>query len=151
MPTKGEVVSLDLEVVSVDLSEIPIDEILQFRDENRSAHRKYMQDLRKFAADLSSLEPVERQRALRDRHAELQEEAEALRTLSFKAWKSPAKAGALALGLTGTALSLAGAPIVAIAVGAAIASALGSLLGMAPDAQEASAYTYLFKAGRQFR
>src|SRR6266536_1468014 len=64
MPTRGQVVSFDLEVVSVDLDAVPLDEVLQFRDENREAHRKYMQNLRIFAESLSALNPADRQRAL---------------------------------------------------------------------------------------
>lgn len=149
MPSKGQVVSFDLQVVSVDLAEIPLDEVLQFRDENRDAHRRYMQNLRRFVSDLGSLEPVERQRALRDRRAELQEEAQALRTLSTRAWKSPAKVAGLSLGLAGAGLTLANAPIGASATVIALIAAMGALLNMAPDSQEASAYTYLFKAAEQ--
>jgi hypothetical protein len=149
IPSKGEVISFDLEVVSVDLANIPLDEVIQFRDENRDLHRRYMQNLRKFVSDLGLLEPVERQRALRDRKAELQEEAQALRTLSRKAWKNPAKVAGLSLGLAGAGLTLANAPIDVSAIVIALMASMAALLNMAPDAQESTAYTYLFRAADQ--
>jgi alkylation response protein AidB-like acyl-CoA dehydrogenase len=148
MPSKGRIVSFDLEVVSVDLEGVPLDEILQFRDDNRDAHRKYMQDLRAFAASLNALEPPDRQRALDDRRAELQEEARTLRRLSIEAWKRPTKVGGFGLGLAGAALTLETAAAGTNPLPAALITALGAVLTMLPETRKANAYTYLFKAAR---
>jgi hypothetical protein len=148
MPSRGQIISFDLEVVSVDLEEIPLDDVLQFRDDNRDAHRRYMQNLRNFAVSLSGLESADRQRALADRRAELQEEAQALRRLSFEAWKKPVNLGGFGLGLAGAAVTLASAPTGTNPVPAALITALVGVLPMLSRTQKASAYTYLFKAAR---
>lgn len=144
MPTRGQVVSFDLEIVSVDLEQVPLDEVLQFKAENQGGHRKYMQNLRTFAEDMSKLNAVDRQRAIRDRKADLEEEARDLRQRSLQAWKRPTAVGGFALGLTGAGISMATGSVVPGIVGALIAA-----LGMAPGAQSATAYSYLFKAARQ--
>lgn len=46
MPSRGEVIDFDLQVVvAVDLDDIPLDDVLQFKRESAGAHRKYMQHL----------------------------------------------------------------------------------------------------------
>jgi hypothetical protein len=144
MPTRGQVVSFDLEVVSVDLEQVPLDEVLQFKAENQGAHRKYMQNLRTFAEDLGKLNAVDRARAILDRKADLEEEAHDLRQRSWQAWKRPTAVGGFALGLTGAGISMATESVVPGIIGALIAA-----LGMVPGAQSASAYSYLFQAARQ--
>jgi hypothetical protein len=144
MPTRGQVVSFDLDVVSVDLDQVPLDEVLQFKTENQGAHRRYMQDLRTFAEDLSKLNAVDRKRAIRDRKADLEEEAHDLRQRSWQAWKRPTAVGGFALGLTGASISMATGSVVPGIIGALIAA-----LGMAPGAQSASTYSYLFRAARE--
>jgi hypothetical protein len=42
MPSRGQVVSFDLEVVGVDLDPVPLDEVLDFRSQHREAHRRYL-------------------------------------------------------------------------------------------------------------
>ena len=46
MPSRDRVIKLDLEPVTFDLASIPLDDVLQFRAEQRDAHRAYMRDLR---------------------------------------------------------------------------------------------------------
>ncbi len=43
MPSRGQVVDFDLQVVALDLDDIPLDDVLQFKREADGAHRKYMQ------------------------------------------------------------------------------------------------------------
>ena len=54
MPSSGRMIALDLEPVSLDLSSIPIDDILSFRAEHGDAHRTYMRDLGRFMTELAS-------------------------------------------------------------------------------------------------
>ena len=143
MPSRGLVVSFDLEVVSVDLDAVPLDEVLQFRDENRDAHRKYMENLRTFARSLNGLDAVDLQRVFADRQAHLEEQARTLRQLSWQAWQSAPKVGGFGLGLAGAAVSLVTGNPLPAAIGIA-----SSLLGMVPDAPGGSPYSYLFKAKR---
>jgi hypothetical protein len=145
MPTRGHIVAFDLQVVSVDLDQVPLDEVLQFRNENREAHRKYMDDLRSFARDLSLLNDADRQRALRDRRDDLRDQARALHRLSRQAWKSPSRVSGFALGLTGAAYAAATGSLVPGVIGA-----LTAALSMLPDPPNVSTYSYLFQAARQF-
>ncbi len=56
MPSRGHVVGMDLEVVGIDLETIALDDVLAYRRENADAPRRYMQNLRAFARDLSLME-----------------------------------------------------------------------------------------------
>jgi hypothetical protein len=89
MPSRGQVVAFDLEVVAPDLADIPLDDVLEFKKESGGAHRRYMQDLRKFTLELGAMDEADRVRALNDRRADLQDEARDLRQRSLKAWRSP--------------------------------------------------------------
>lgn len=144
LPTRGQIVSFDLEVVSVDLEAVPLDDVLQFRAENAGAHRRYMQHLREFALNISLLEEPDRARALADRVADLKDEAADLRARSRAAWANPKRLLGFGLGLGGAAWAgVHGDPITA---GLA---ALGAGLGMLPEEATGSAYSYLFKAAEQ--
>lgn len=146
MPSRGEVIDFDLQVVAVDLDDIPLDDVLQFKHESAGAHRKYMQHLRQFALDLGAMEPTDRQRALADRQADLQDEARDLRQRALAAWRSPRNATGFALGLAGAAWS--------VATGSAIPAALtaiGAGVAMLPSKAHGSAYSYLFDAQKRLR
>jgi hypothetical protein len=139
MPTAGHVVEADLQQVTLDLSSIPLDEVLDFRRAHGAAYRAYARDLRRFVREMSVLGPKGRDQAIADRRAELVDIADNLLQTSRKAWKRPTLA--LTLGIAGAAVSLAsGNPIPA---GIAFASAL---VGFKRQADPGSAYSYLFKA-----
>jgi hypothetical protein len=143
MPSRGQVVALDLEVVSIDLDDVPLDDVLEYRAENVDAHRRYMQNLRQFAFDLSLMEPDDKARALADRRADLQDEARDLRMRATEAWRSAKSVTGFGLGLTGAAWSLAmGKPV------PAVLTALGAGVAMLPSKASGSAYSYLFNAKR---
>ena len=55
MPSHGRFVQLDLEAVSLDPRSVPLDEVLQFRDEHRDLHRATIRDLRGFLGELGSI------------------------------------------------------------------------------------------------
>ena len=143
MPSRGHVVSLDVETVSIDLDDIPLDDVLEYRRENGAAHRRYMQNLRKFALDLSLLEAPDRTRALEDRRAELQDEARDLRRRALENWRSGKDIAGFGLGLTGAAWALASGDPEPAAL-----TALGAGLRMLPSKASGSAYSYLFRARR---
>jgi hypothetical protein len=137
-PSAGHVVTLDLQTVGVDLAEVPLDEVLEFRRENLSAHRKYATEIRRYVRDLSLISDKERKRELRVRQEEIRDLAESLKGLSKKTWKK--KAG-FALSIAGAAWSAkTGNPI-----GAALAAG-GAILGFQSTAKEAGAYSYIFRA-----
>jgi hypothetical protein len=141
MPSRGQVVAFDLEVVAPNLEDVPLDEVLDFRRESDGAHRRYMQNLRRFTHDLGVMEEADRVRALHDRRADLQDEASDLRRRSYEAWRSPKDLTGFGLGITGAAWSIAtGNPV------PAILTALGAGLKMLPSKAAGSAYSYLFDA-----
>ncbi|MBE1468183.1 hypothetical protein [Kibdelosporangium phytohabitans] len=139
LPTAGHVVALDLEQVTLDLSTISLDEVLDFRRQHGAEHRTYARALRHFVRDLASLDPKEQEQAFADRREALADTADELRRLARKAWRRPL--ATFGLGIAGSAVSLAaGNPI------PAALTAAGALLGFRRQADPASAYTYLFRA-----
>jgi hypothetical protein len=143
MPSRGRVISFDLEAVSIDLDNVPLDEVLSFRKENRDAHRRYMQNLRDFSVQVSLLDEGDRARAFTDRQAELTAEGRDLMTRARDAWKSPKDVATFGLGLTGAAWAFAThSPL------PALLTLAGAGLGMLPDKDQSSAFSYLFKAQR---
>ena len=54
-PSSSGVIEFDLEPAGIDLSAVPLDDLLRFREERGSAHRKYMLDLRRFMAEIASV------------------------------------------------------------------------------------------------
>lgn len=143
MPSRGQVVAFDLEVVGVDLSTVPLDDVLAFRLENHGAHRRYMQHLRQFALELSLLGEADRSRALVDRSNDLRDEARDLRERARASWRETKDVAGFGLGIAGAAWSLATQnPVPAALV------ALGAGLRMLPSKATGSAYSYLFQANR---
>lgn len=103
-----------------------------------------MQNLRSFTLELGVMEQADRARALRDRRAELQEEARDLRRRSLKAWRSPKDVTGFSLGIAGAAWSIATANPVP-----AVLTAIGAGLKMLPSRSDGSAYSYLFEARKK--
>jgi hypothetical protein len=141
MPTAGQVVALDLETVTLNLEDVPLDEVLAFRDEHHAAHRVYVRSVRKAVSELSALPQDERPRALADRRDELAEQADALHRLARKRWRMP---------LARFGIGAAGATVNAAAgnIPGAIVAALGGVLGAKPANATPCAYSYLFAAER---
>ena len=76
MPSCEGVVKLDLEPVTLDLSSIPLEEVLQLREEHREAHKAYMRSLRGFLVELGRInDPAEREVELLQRREEIAEMA----------------------------------------------------------------------------
>jgi hypothetical protein len=144
MPSAGHVVSLDLATVGVDLSKVPIDEVISFRTENWSRYSKYAKDVRAFVDQMSKRGVDEHHATMRERRADIREEAALLRRAAQKAWRTPA---AFALGMVAAVWkAAAGDPITALlAVG-------GGAMGVTSNDVDvgASAYSYLFLAREGF-
>ena len=146
MPSRGHVVSLDIETVAIDLSATPLDEVLSFRTEHADSYRRYMTNLRSFVLELSLAEPVDHDRMLADRRAALGEEARTLTHRVRQSFKSGKKVTGFGLGLAGAAWSAATLNPVPAVLGL-----LGAATGMAPDKKSGNAYSYLFDARRDLR
>jgi hypothetical protein len=143
IPTTGAVVAFDMATVSVDVGSIPIDEVLSFRQENLTKHRRYMLSARDFAQELSKLPEPERDEAFELRQAELDDLASDIRKAGRKAWKKPA---GLALSLTGAAVGLAHGNYLAacLAMGSSVANFSRA---SKPDT---GAYSYLFRVSERY-
>lgn len=137
-PSSGNIVTFDLNVVSVDLGPIPIDEVLSFRSENHEDFKKYQNECKAFAFELSRMNEEERKLKFDLRQEHLNDLANDLRKISRNAWKKPAS---FALTMSGAAWTITTGDI----VGGAIAAA-GGLLGLEQSKKDVGAYSYLFKA-----
>ncbi|HJT95370.1 MAG TPA: DUF6236 family protein [Mycobacterium sp.] len=146
MPSRGHVISLDIETVAIDLSAVPLDEVLSFRSEHADSFRRYRTNLRSFALELSLADPGEQHAMLADRRATLEEEARALTHRVRQSFKSGKRVTGFGLGVAGAAWSVATSNPVPAVLGL-----LGAATGMAPDTKSGNAYSYLFEARRDLR
>ena len=138
-PTVGDVVSFDMDIVGIDLSRIPIDEVLAFRDEHYSQHRDYRLAVRRFARELSAMPSDERPAIFEQREEELKDAASKLRQEHLSSWK---QATTFALGLVGAGLNLFTGNI----PGAAVAITSTALNAVGGPAVDLGSYSYLFEA-----
>jgi hypothetical protein len=79
IPTVGFVLSSDLKDVGIDLTRVPLDEVLDYRSQHGERYRAYARTLREFAVDLASASPESRERMVRDRTEEIADFATELR------------------------------------------------------------------------
>jgi hypothetical protein len=142
MPSAGHIVTLDLQTVGLDLTTVPLDEILDFRRQHGEEYRSYARDVRKLIATLSPLPTEERDRLLADRQAELRETAHRLVRRARRRLGRPL--ASIALGGLGAAW-LAAQDNVFLA-----AMALGTgIVGASFPESNAGAYSYLFAVKRR--
>jgi hypothetical protein len=140
-PSAGHVVALDQETVGLDLAAVPLDDILEFREEHGQAYRRYARDVRQQVTQLGLLEPEEREALLIDRREELADQADDLRRTARRWWRTPL--GSFALGAAGAAWLAAGPlhdPIGGLIALAAASSAAAS------SQDTATAYSYILDA-----
>ncbi|MCH8543715.1 MAG: hypothetical protein LAT61_09105 [Alcanivorax sp.] len=140
-PSAGQVIQFDLQAVSADLSAIPLDEVLDYRNQNIEAHKLYMRSLRQFAREVSLLPAHEQDAALADRQAALDDYAADIKRVSRAAWRKPAAVG---LGLAGAAWAATGDPLSALfAVGGVALTEFGA------GDEKLDAYSYLVSIGNR--
>ena len=145
MPSRDNVINLDLEPVTFDLASIPLDDVLQFRTEHQDAHRAYMRDLRGFMCELAGIDnPNEREVGLLQRRQEIADKAHDIqRSTRMELGKNLAS---WSLGITGGVWSLTTGDLFGLAL-----SAVGMILGAVPsNSKTVSAYSYIFDANRTF-
>lgn len=145
MPSRQDVIGLDLLTASIDLDTVPLNDVLDFRDEHRAAHRRYMVNLRQFVAEICMADRPDRERLIDERQASLADEAKSLWRLALDEFKRPTKAAGFALALTGAAWALASGDSVVAGLGA-----LGAGLPLLPGRSTGSAYSYIFRAHREW-
>ena len=146
MPSAGHLVALDLEAVTLDLTRVPLDELLDFRARHAKDFRAYARDLHQVLAQMGPLPEDERRVLLQGRREELAERAFNLRRTS-RSLQRPGVVGlaSVSLGLAGAAWELAGNrdPVSAVLTLAASTAAL-----ISPPT--ADAFSYVIRAARSF-
>jgi hypothetical protein len=142
-PSVGDVVAFDLETVGVDLSHVPIDEVLSFRREHLEQHKAYARKIREFLVQTSVTAPELRGRAFRDRQDEIRQLANDLKNVSRRAWRKPASFG---LTIAGAAWTLTSGDVTG-----SLLAALGAMLGYERVNLPGTAYSYLFSAADRLR
>lgn len=145
MPSRQDVVHFDLETVSIDLEAVPLDEVLDFRRQHADEHRGYLIILRRFVGEISTADPSDRHRLMDQRQRELSEQARSLKRVALSAFGRPPTVAGFALGLTGAAWALASGDPIPAGLGA-----LGALTPLLPQRETGSAYSYIFRAHRQW-
>ena len=142
-PSVGDVVSFDIDKVAVDLGAVPIDEILDFRQQNYRQHRDYIQSVRDFAHELSRIPSDERAVKFEQRREELKDLCHTLQNRYRGFLKKPLAFG---IGLIGAAWTYHNAGPVDAAI-----SAFNTAVGMMSDkSKEVNVYSYLISAKQRF-
>ena len=145
MPSCAGVVKLDLEPVTLDLSTIPLEEVLKLREDHRDAHKAYMRSLRGFLVELGRIrEPAEREAALLERRQEIADLAhDNRRSIGLSIGKN---LGSWSMGIAGSVWSAAAGDILGATVGV-----LGLSAGLVPGSEKTvGAYSYLFSVTSAF-
>ena len=138
MPSRGKVIALDLEPVGLNLSSIPLDDVIQFRAERRAAHRAYMRDLQRFMAELAAInEPEQRNALLLKRREEIADAAHDIRRAAGRAFGK--SLCSWSLGLAGAAWALTTGDLFSAAL-----SASGLVSKLFGGAEAVTAYSYMF-------
>ena len=135
-PTNADIIAFDIATVGVDMSRVPMDELLDYRRQNYSQHRDYILMVRQFAHDLSVMDTDERNAKFEQREEELNAAAQKLRNNSRNAWKRPASLGLCLSGLFWSAHTADPIP--------AILGAASAILGYDSRTYELGVYSYLF-------
>lgn len=135
--TVGHTITSDLFEVGVDLSAVPLDEVLSFRESYGDQYREYMRSVRQFVFDLAQLDDQTRERRYYDRREEMLDMSADLRRLMRRN-----------LSQAGAAISVAGVSAVWTGVrGDIIGSVLSAILAVMTlpiQSRIENSFTYLF-------
>jgi hypothetical protein len=143
---RAKIVIGDLAQVGIDLSAVPLDEVLHFRSQYGSEYRRYSADVRKFVLELSLMDEASRRSAVMERRAELDERAEQLRKIGRTAFAR--QTIGFGFGLAGAAWTLVhGDPWGASFAAGAVAA---GLTRQDPE-QIGASYTYILRAKTELR
>lgn len=137
-PSSGNVVSLDLESVGVDLENVPFDDIIAYREEHFDQYRSYARSVRKYVHELSHMTEEQRQAISEDRIQEIKDMALDLKKTARQAWNQRI---AFALGIAGAAWTMHTGDI----IGAFITAAATTFGYATQQNADIGAYTYIFK------
>jgi hypothetical protein len=141
--SRAEVVGFDLEQVAVDLSQIPIDDVLAFRQRHGADYQRYSTTVRTFVDEVGSAPGVDRAELFRSRRDELAAEADRLTQLARTWWRRPV--ASVSMGLAGGVWAGANRDWSTAAL-----SLLAGIVGAGGGADRTSAYSYLFRTQSRF-
>lgn len=103
-----EILSFDCEALDLDVSRVPVDEIVDFRSRHSEGLRHYLLDTHKFAKELSDTPDYLRAAVLRERKQEIDQFVQKMnRDGREGGWSAVGVRAAKMLGLLGTSLYLA--------------------------------------------
>lgn len=137
LPTSGQVLSSDLQHVGVDLTNVPIDQVLRFRSTHGTELQTYARDVRSFTRMLSQLPAEQRVDAFTDRKADIDAKGEDLARRAASYWKQPAAVYFTVLAAT--------AGIAGNAVASGLLGIGGALAAFSTSGgSDGGAYSYLF-------
>jgi hypothetical protein len=129
----------DLFDVGTDLSSVPLDEVLDFRQQNGEHYRAYAAGLRQFLISQAQVSKAERDHARNDRRLEILDQAVKLRRLSRAAFGI--RSSVLLLSLIGASWTAKhGDP-----VGALLAALTAATQAIPTPERTVTAYSYLLK------
>jgi hypothetical protein len=142
---RAKIIVSDLAHIGLDLSIVPLDEVLEFRREHGSEYRDYSREIRQFALDLSLMPEAERSTATAERRSELDDRAADLRRTGRSAFGR--ELVTLSFGIAGAAWTLRTGDIwgAAFAAGAAAAG-----LSKPNPTPMGAAYSYILRAKDEF-
>ncbi|WP_043472137.1 hypothetical protein [Kitasatospora sp. MBT66] len=131
----------DLEDVGIDLSPVPLDEILDFKKRYGDDYKRYARELRVFVRALEGIDhPADRKQLLNDRKESLADQAAELRR-TRRAWGRPL--ASLALAGAGAAWTLHQPDLVGALLGLSQAAS-----GFTTPPKQHTPFTYLLEARR---
>jgi hypothetical protein len=136
MPTAGRVIQSDLADIGLDMTLVPLDELLDFRASRGRDLRRYRRDVRRFAREVLLLPEEERTEALADRREALQDRLADINRDADPSWRS---VGKMILGFVGALVAWSGSPI-----SAALSAGQGAL--EYETSHDADAFSYLLAA-----
>ena len=139
----ADVVALDLEKVALDLSGVPIVDLLEFRQQHGGEYQRYASNVRTFAQEVALTPEVGRAALLQDRRNELAAEADRLVHVARTWWRQPM--ASVSVGLAGAVLAGTHGDW-----GAATVSLLAGIVGAGARPDRTSVYSYLFHTGSRF-
>lgn len=137
------VVSMDVRDVGLDVSQVPVDELIDFRKQNGKLYRRYARALREFVRDARRMDSTERIAALRDRRAEIRDLGSDVRAASRRAWR---RGSAFTLGVAGAAWKASQGDV----LGALLALGAGAVGAEFKRSVDTGAYSYIFAAKAKF-
>lgn len=145
MPSRHNVIQLDLEPVTFDLTSIPLDDVLQFRTDHQAAHRVYMRALRGFMVELAEIgDPNEREIVLLERRQEIADTAHDIQRATRRDLGK--NLASWSLGIAGGVWSFSTGDPLGLAL-----SAIGLIPGIIPSqSKKVGAYSYIFAAHHTF-